>query len=524
MGTPSTTLSIHHTHSTGGRMRLGIAVGSACLDLALMHGDTVLASSKCPTTGLLTSDLRTSLDSLPHLREYPVDSITVSAGWLTDAVRAGLGLAPIAALRLTQSGGHALGPFTGWPAALRAAVDCGSAVLTGGHDLAMRQLAPLDNDAIARFATTAAARGARGIAITASSSPAAPEHELVAAGIISSQVPGLPITLSHEIAGLGLLERENTALLNAALRPLAERSIDELRDVLNDYGLTAPLMFARHDATLCNAERLRRFPVTALESGAAVALRGAAVLAGTNRAMVMEIGARSSRIGFVENGRPLLTRHSEGMQVPGLRVALQLPRTLSTPIGGARTIDCRTGELLDAHNPPVSIGGGPSETVFDAAVFLGLATAPNRVQMSALAARKAVRTATEQLRRLAAGVAGDRTPIVVVGPAADLGPAITGLDVTLPDHASCAPAIGAAMAEPAAEVERVVVTGNRTDLDRSLTLATEQAMAGVISAGADPAGVEVTESSATHISYLPGSVFRLRVRATGRIEQSGGRR
>ncbi len=50
-------------------MRLGIAVGNACLDLALMHGDTVLSSSKRPTTGLLTSDLRTGLESLPHLRE-----------------------------------------------------------------------------------------------------------------------------------------------------------------------------------------------------------------------------------------------------------------------------------------------------------------------------------------------------------------------------------------------------------------------------------------------------------------------
>jgi N-methylhydantoinase A/oxoprolinase/acetone carboxylase beta subunit len=38
--------------------------------------------------------------------------------------------------------------------------------------------------------------------------------------------------LSHEIGRIGLLERENATILNAALRPLAAKITDALREAL----------------------------------------------------------------------------------------------------------------------------------------------------------------------------------------------------------------------------------------------------------------------------------------------------
>lgn len=49
------------------------------------------------------------------------------------------------------------------------------------------------------------------------------------------------ITLSRDIAGLGLLERENATVINAALRPLAETTVADLRQSLSSLGVRAPV-------------------------------------------------------------------------------------------------------------------------------------------------------------------------------------------------------------------------------------------------------------------------------------------
>lgn len=46
------------------------------------------------------------------------------------------------------------------------------------------------------------------------------------------------VTLSHKIAGLGLLERENAAVLNAATMPLAERIVPAFQKALAALGVT----------------------------------------------------------------------------------------------------------------------------------------------------------------------------------------------------------------------------------------------------------------------------------------------
>lgn len=52
--------------------------------------------------------------------------------------------------------------------------------------------------------------------------------------------PSAIITLSRDIAGIGLLERENATVINAALRPLAETTVSNLRQSLTSLGIRAP--------------------------------------------------------------------------------------------------------------------------------------------------------------------------------------------------------------------------------------------------------------------------------------------
>ena len=66
------------------------------------------------------------------------------------------------------------------------------------------------------------------------------------------------MTLSHEVAGLGLLERENAAVLNAALRPLAAGLLPAFRGALAAAGVQCALFLTSNDGTLLPAEAAQK--------------------------------------------------------------------------------------------------------------------------------------------------------------------------------------------------------------------------------------------------------------------------
>ncbi len=66
------------------------------------------------------------------------------------------------------------------------------------------------------------------------------------------------VTLSHEVGGLSLLERENAAALNAALRPMAARTLPGMRAALAEAKLGARLFLTANDGTLMSVETAQR--------------------------------------------------------------------------------------------------------------------------------------------------------------------------------------------------------------------------------------------------------------------------
>lgn len=61
------------------------------------------------------------------------------------------------------------------------------------------------------------------------------------------------ITLSNEVVQLGILERENAAILNAALRPLAAKLIPAFQEAMQGAGIIR-MFLTSNDGTLISAE------------------------------------------------------------------------------------------------------------------------------------------------------------------------------------------------------------------------------------------------------------------------------
>ena len=145
---------------------------------------------------------------------------------------------------------------------------------------AARCCAPLDDDEVR------AARGARCASSASSRSRSAsctrtahPEHERrVGRDPARASCPALPVSLSSEILREQQeYERSATTVVNAYVRPLMERYIDDIRRGLDARGIDAPLTIMQSSGGVMTADDAARRPVFALESGPAAGVRRGAL-------------------------------------------------------------------------------------------------------------------------------------------------------------------------------------------------------------------------------------------------------
>ena len=81
-------------------------------------------------------------------------------------------------------------------------------------------------------------------------SPASKEQEVKVAEIIRSAHPDMSLTLSHEVGLIGLLERENAAVLNESLKPLCKKTVAAFCEALRTLGLKCPFYLTQNDGTI----------------------------------------------------------------------------------------------------------------------------------------------------------------------------------------------------------------------------------------------------------------------------------
>ena len=104
--------------------------------------------------------------------------------------------------------------------------------------------------------------------------------ELRAEEIIKNELPEVSITLSHLIGRLGLLERENATIMNAALTGVSRKVVKSIRAALLELKITAPFYISQNDGTLMDAGAVEKYPILTILSGPTNSMRGAAYLSG----------------------------------------------------------------------------------------------------------------------------------------------------------------------------------------------------------------------------------------------------
>ena len=223
----------------------------------------------------------------------------------TNAVLERRRLQRVAVLRIGAPATRSMPPLLTWPDDLRGAVSAGEAIVGGGIEFDGRELAPFDADAAARFLERVR-DSVEAVAVAGVFSPVSPTHEL-AARELAREVLGddIAVSLSHEIGSIGLIERENATVLNAALAASRRRSAAALEQALADHGIAPTVYFTQNDGTLMALDYAIALPgADDRRRARPTRCAAAAFLTGCTDALVVDVGGTSTDVGVLVGGFP----------------------------------------------------------------------------------------------------------------------------------------------------------------------------------------------------------------------------
>jgi N-methylhydantoinase A/oxoprolinase/acetone carboxylase beta subunit len=360
--------------------------------------------------------------------------------------------------------------------------------------------------------------------------------------------PDLDIVCSHNIGGLGLLERENATILNAAILRTAKKTIRGFKAAMRRLQLHCPLYLSQNDGTLIDADAAADFPIKTFASGPTNSMTGAAFLAGLDKPQALQIDEKTSPsdepqhqvlvvdIGGTTTDVCALLPSGFPRQAPnfvelgGVRTAFSMPEVVSIGLGGGSKVhtDEKTGDVTVG---PDSVGhylteqalvfGGPTLTTSDVVVASGKAELGDASKTAGIAP-STVKTATRAIKQMLEGViekmkvSSAPVHVLLVGGGSLL--VIEDLDNVAkcekPIHHDAANAVGAAIAKVAGEVDVIEIMDGR-DEKAVLSAACHKAIQAAIRKGADPNDVKVVAIDKLPLQYTTNKAMRLIIKAVG---------
>jgi len=512
-------------------VRIGIDVGGTNTDAVLMDGTTVVSSTKTPTTPNVTDGITTALRGVideSGIDVSAIDGVMIGTTHFTNAVVERKHLTETACIRLGLPATVCLPPMVDWPDELRDVIGGHYYLAHGGHEFDGREISAFDENEIRGIAQQIADKGIKAVAISSVFSPVNTVFEEQAAAIVQDVIPDASLTLSSSIGRIGLLERENAAIMNACLRELAIRTIEGFKSALETMNIDAPFYMSQNDGTLMNADFAKEYPVLTFASGPTNSMRGAAFLSGLKDAIVVDVGGTTTDIGVLQHGFPRVA--ALAVDIGGVRTNFRMPDTYSIGLGGGSIISTDPLQV-----GPQSVGyelttkgrifGGDVLTTTDIIVASGKEDIADQSKVADVAADliAGVEDAIEEMVNIAVDrmkTSATPVPVIVVGGGSILiqRDVAGSSEMVKPDHYPVANAIGAAIAQVGGECDRIFSLAEM-NRDEALEQAKAEASEKAVAAGADASSVEIVEVEEVPLAYLPGNATRIMVKAVGNLKE-----
>ena len=205
-----------------------------------------------------------------------------------------------------------------------------------------------------------------------------PAHEVALRDLIKAHLPDLHVTLSSEVTReFREYERASTVTVSAYVQPVIDRYIARFEDRLAEEGFSGRFSVMQSNGGRLPAQAIRDSAVTALLSGPAAGVMGAARQAarsGYGNLITLDIGGTSTDVCVVTDGKPELTNE---FTIDGLPIRIPVVDINTVGAGGGSIVWVDDGGMLrvgphsaGADPGPACYGrGGDKPTITDAHVI-----------------------------------------------------------------------------------------------------------------------------------------------------------
>ncbi|WP_342574621.1 hydantoinase/oxoprolinase family protein [Paenibacillus sp. FSL M8-0142] len=515
--------------------RIGIDVGGTNTDAIILDElHQLVHSVKSPTSLDIQTGIEASLRKL--LQESSIDKTQITHAMLgttqcTNAIVERKKLATVGVIRLGYPATASVPPYTAWPDDMVEKLSGNYALVHGGYEYDGQVLGEVDEDEIREL--LAAWRGTvESIAVIGVFSSIKNDQELSVRDLIH-EVYGeeYPVSCSSLIGSVGLIERENATILNAALCKVIETTTQGFVNALEEEGITdAAVYLCQNDGTLMSIDYAKQFPILTIACGPTNSIRGASYLAKIKDTMVLDVGGTTSDIGVLQDGFP--RESSVAVEVGDIRTNFRMPDIISVGLGGGSIV--RVDESGKISVGPDSVGyrigeealvfGGSTLTTTDIAVRLGLADVGDKRLVSHIeeAFAKAVQAEISAIVEQAIDkmkTSSEDVQLVLVGGGSIIIPdSIRGVAGMMKvENGSVANAIGASIAQISGQYEQIYIYA-RKPREACLKDAEAKAVKQAKLAGADSDTIELVEVEETPLAYHPENATRLRVKVVGKMK------
>ena len=512
--------------------KLGIDVGGTNTDAVLIDENLhVVASIKQHTTANIYDGILNAVRAV--LEQSGIDRREIRQAMLgttqcTNAIVERKNLAPIGILRIGAPASRGIPLMVDWAEDLKK-IAVKTAIVGGGFEYDGRELAPFDVAAATTFFEDLKKENVKSVAISCVFSTVRNDHELEAAKLCKKVMgDDVHVSISSEIGSMGLIERENATILNAALYKVAQSFTEGFAQSLADEGVTnAQIYLSQNDGTLMTMDYARRYPILTIACGPTNSIRGASYLSQIKNAIVIDVGGTTTDLGVIQNGFP--RESGVAVTIGGVRTNFRMPDVVSIGLGGGSIVRKQPDGSVTVG--PDSVGyqitekalcfGGDVCTATDIAVRLGMTELGDKTLVAGIdeafakKAMAAIRALCEDSIDAMKVSSEDVDVILVGGGSIVLPESLTGAkSVTKHEHGGVANAIGSAISKVSGTYEQLI-DYNEIPRDEALAKAKAEAVELAVSAGAVRETVEIVDAEDVPLQYYPGNTARVKIKAAG---------
>ncbi len=513
------------------KYRIGIDVGGTNTDAALLDENlNVIHSAKVHTTKDVETGVYNALTKILEESKIPASEISyamLGTTHCTNAIVERKNLNSVALIRIGKPSTTAIPPLVDWPDDFRQSLAIYPTLVNGGYEFDGQLIAELNKDDIFNYLESVKGK-VESVAISGVFAPVNKNQEEQVAIWAKEVLGDLPITLSSEIGSIGLLERENAAILNSALSKTCKTVAYGFQNALINLGINCKIFFSQNDGTLMNLEQTIKYPIFTIGCGITNSIRGASFLSRVKDAIILDIGGTTTDIGVLQNSFP--RESAVAANIGGISTNFRMPDMISIGLAGGTIIsNCDTPENIKIG--PQSVGfeitskalifGGDTLTLSDISTRKNGAFPEHLEKVLHLDENMCNTVFSKIKEKLESAIDQMKTKkddviVVLTGGGSIICPdKLNGVsEIIRPAHYKSANAVGAALGQVSGEVERVFNLDKMTRseaIEKAIAEATEKA----VFSGALASSISTLSCEDIPLAYLPGNAILIKVKVIG---------